>query len=240
MSKILFLDLETSGLEEIDRLCELAFIYEDDNGMELYSSLCKSDKKIDTKAMALHHITNEALVEAPRCVDSDLYKKLEEYNNANTILVSHNIKFNLDMLKKEGFESKMQYIDTQRCTKALIEECGTFSLQFLRYELLLYKHEENLANQLGLKIQAHRAGSDALHIKLLYTSLLEYATLSQLIEISSSPILLAKFPFGKYSERYIEEIAQIDRGYLVWMLEGIKDLDEDLAYSVQYHLESIS
>ncbi|PHR57885.1 MAG: DNA polymerase III subunit epsilon [Arcobacter sp.] len=240
MPKLLFLDLETSGLEEKDRLCELGLICEEENKLEAYNSLCKSKKKISSEAMALHHITNESLEGAPSCEESKVYKVLQEYNNENNILICHNMKFSLDMLAKEGFSSKMRHIDTHRCTKALIQECGVFNLQFLRYELLLYKQEEALAKEIGTHIQAHRAGSDALHIKLLYASLLEYATLSQLIEISSNPILLEKFPFGKYSGRYIEEIVQLERGYLTWMRESIKDMDEDLAYSLHYYLEDNS
>jgi len=236
MSKLLFLDLETSGLEKKDRICELGLIYEDESVLEGYSSLCKSDKKISIEAMALHHITNEKISQALSCKMSEVYKILQDNNNENNILISHNMNFNLSMLKKEGFDSTMQHIDTQRCTKALIEECGVFNLQFLRYELVLYKDEESLAQKTGTHIQAHRAQSDALHVKLLYSSLLEYATLSQLVEISSKPILLSKFPFGKYSGRYIEEIAQIDRAYLAWMIEGIDNLDEDLDYSLRYYL----
>ncbi|HIC44878.1 MAG TPA: 3'-5' exonuclease [Sulfurimonas sp.] len=239
MPKLLFLDLETSGLEEKDRLCELGLILEDKGTIKTYSSLCKSDKKINNEAMSLHHITNEALKEAPKCDRSEPYTYLEEHNNEETVFISHNIKFTLDMLAKEGFISKMQHIDTQRCTKALIQECEVFSLQFLRYELLLYKKEESLSTELGIKLQAHRAKSDVLHVKLLYDSLLEYATLSQLIDISSKPVLLEKFSFGKYKQRYIEEISQIDRAYLSWMRESLLDLDEDLAYSLDYYLKTV-
>ena len=237
MSRFLFSDLETTGLEEKDRICELSFILKNEEALSVHTSLCKSKKKISTEAMSLHHITNEALQDAPTCEASEVYKLLQTYNNETTILISHNMKFNLDMLAKEGFSSKMQHIDTQRCTKSLIQECGIFNLQFLRYELLLYKKEDDLAKKLGVNIQAHRAPSDALHIQLLFDSLLEYATLSELIEISSKPVRLEKFPFGKYSGRYIEEISQIDRAYLAWMIEGITGLDEDLAYTLQSYLQ---
>jgi len=236
MPKMIFLDLETTGLEDKDRICELAFVYEEEKDFKMIASLCKS-KKVSSEAMALHHITNESLVGAPACDKSDGYKLLESFNEEDTIMVSHNMRFTLEMLAKEGFNSKMQHIDTQRCTKGLIQECGTFNLQFLRYELLLYKNEDSFAKKLGLELRAHRADSDALHVKLLYDSLLEYATLSQLIEISSNPILLEKFPFGKYNGRYIEEISQTDRAYLAWMCESVKDMDEDLAYSLHYYLE---
>jgi len=236
MSRLLFIDLETTGLEEKDRICELAVIVEDEKILSL-SALCKSSKKISTEAMAVHHITNEMLKQGQACEKTEVFQSLQNNNNEANVLISHNISFNLHMLEKEGFSSRMKHIDTLRCTKALINECGQFSLQFLRYELLLYKDELQLSKDLGVCLSSHRALSDALHVKLLYQTLLEYATLSQLIEISSHPILMQKFPFGKYKDRYIEELVNLDRAYLHWMLENIKDMDEDLRYSIKYYLQ---
>lgn len=237
MSRLLFIDLETTGLEEKDRICELAVIIEDKDEIISTSSLCKGAKKISTEAMALHHITNEMIKDSKTCDKSEAYEWLQKNNSDENILVAHNISFSLAMLEKEGFRAKMKCIDTFRCTKALISECENFSLQFLRYELLLYKDESSLSEELGVSISAHRALSDAFHIRLLYRTLLEYATLSQLIEISSKPILMHKFPFGKYSGRYIEEIVDLDSGYLQWMLENIKEMDEDLRYSINHYIQ---
>ncbi len=240
MPKLVFLDLETTGLDEDDQICELAFISVEDTVFTLQQSLCLSTKKIKTEAMALHHITNEMLKQAQKCEDTKTYATLQELNKEDTILIMHNSAFTLNMLQNLGFHSKMQVVDTLRCTKALIPECDMFNLQFLRYELLLYKKEEAFSKDLGIKVMAHRAFSDALHVKLLFDSLLEYVTLSELITISSNPILMQKLPFGKYSGRYIEEIAQADRPYLLWMMQGIKNMDEDLKYSLEYYLENMA
>jgi len=237
MNKLLFLDLETTGLEEKDRICELALIVQEEDNMICSSSLCKSSKKISTQAMSLHHITNEMIKEAPGCEQSQAYRWLADNNQKENVLITHNMDLHLSMLAKEGFVSKMSHVDTQRCTKALINECEHFALQFLRYELLLYRDEGKLSEELGVSMSAHRALSDACHVKLLYHTLLEYATLSQLVEISSKPILMQKLPFGKYSGRYIEEIVDLDRSYIQWMLEGIKDMDEDLKYSISYYTQ---
>jgi DNA polymerase-3 subunit epsilon/exodeoxyribonuclease X len=238
MSKYLFLDLETTGLEDKDRICELAVIFEDEEDLDIGSSaLCKSSKKVSHEAMALHHITNEMLKNEKVCQETLTYKFLQEHNTKENILIAHNIRFDLEMLAKEGFELKMQLVDTLRCVKSLIPECEQFGLQFLRYELGLYKEEKDLAQNIGIDIMAHRALSDALHVKLLWKTLLQYATVSQLVAISSRPVLLEKFPFGKYSGRYIEEIAGSDAAYLHWMLSNIEDMDEDLSYSIKKYLE---
>ncbi len=237
MSKLLYLDLETTGLEEKDRICELGLIVEERDEVAVLRSLCKSSKKISIGAMALHHITNEMLADSPACEESLPYKRLEEENQEENVLIAHNIGFDLSMLEKEGLKTKMRTVDTLRCTKALIPECEKYALQYLRYELLLYKEEGALSEKLGINLSAHSALSDALHVKLLYRTLLQYATLSELIEISSSPVLMQKLPFGKYSGRYIEEIAGLDPAYLNWMLGSIENMDEDLVYSVKKYLE---
>lgn len=239
MSKLLFLDLETTGLEEKDRICELALIIEENGKNRVSTALCKSPKKISKEAMSLHHITNEMIADAQTCQQSDTYKLLQECNTEGNVLIAHNVNFDLRMLKKEGFELNMKKVDTLRCVKALIPECEKFGLQFLRYELNLYKEETELAAELGVDLCAHRALSDSLHLKLLWKILLQYATVSQLIEISANPVLLDKLPFGKYSGRYIEEIVNLDMGYLHWMLENIDDMDEDLQYSIRHHMKEL-
>jgi DNA polymerase-3 subunit epsilon/exodeoxyribonuclease X len=78
---------------------------------------------------------------------------------------------------------------------------------------------------------------DATVVKLLYNYLLEISSLESMIELSFKNVLMQKLDFGKYSGRYIEEICMNDRAYLEWMLHNIKDLDEDLRYSINYYLQ---
>jgi len=235
MPKLIFLDVETTGLQAVDRICEIALISLDDEKVYVTSSLCKSSKKVDTAAMSVHHITNEMLKDASSCIQSSAYTYLQDNNTDENILIGHNINFEIKMLEKEEFISQFQIIDTLKCVKSLIPECEIFQLQYLRYELLLYKDEKSMAEALDIKLNAHRALSDALHTRLLYEVLLQYATLSQLIEISAAPVLMQKFLFGKYSGRYIEEVIDMDPSYIQWVL-NLEDIDEDLAYSINYYL----
>jgi DNA polymerase-3 subunit epsilon/exodeoxyribonuclease X len=235
MPKLLFVDVETTGLEEKDRICELALIVQDGTETTAISSLCKSPKKIGTAAMAVHHITNECIKDALPCAKTAVYALLEEQNTEENVLIGHNVRFELSMLEKEGLAVRLKIVDTLRCVKALIPECEQFGLQFLRYELGLYK-DEAAAQELGITLSSHRALSDAWHLKLLYEHLLHYACLEELIRISSKPVLLQKLLFGKYAGRYIEEISEIDPAYLHWMMGNIEDMDEDLSYTIGHHL----
>jgi len=236
---LIFLDTETTGLEEKDKICSIGIIVVNGDSLHVEYDLINESKKISPKASSINHITNEMLKDKPKFKDSNTYKFLLKNNNENTILIAHNIKFDLQMLEKSGFKYKGKTIDTLRCTKHLIPECEEFSLQFLRYELRLYKLEEKAHSTCRVPhpITAHNAISDALHVKLLYEYLLDISTCSEMQELSEKKVLMQKFSFGKYLGRYIEEIAMNDRGYLEWMLNSVKDLDEDLRYSIDYYLQ---
>ena len=226
---LIFLDLETTGLEDIDRVCSIGLIAQNKDSLHVEYELVNEGKKISPKASSINHITNEMLKDKPKLEDTKVYEFLQEYNKKSTILVGHNIKFDLAMLRKSGFEFVGEVIDTLRVTKHLIPECEQFSLQFLRYELKLYKKEKT-------KLEAHNALGDVEVVKNLYEYLLDIGSKELFMELSLKKVLITKFEFGKYSGRYIEEISMCDRGYLKWMLNNITDLDEDLRYSIEFYM----
>lgn len=233
---LIFLDLETTGLDEIDRVCSIGLIAEENNSLHVEYELVNDGKKISSEASSINHITNEMLKDKPKLLESKAYEFLVENNDKENTLIAHNIKYDLQMLEQNGFKWYGKVLDTLRCTKHLIPECEKFSLQFLRYELKLYKQEHALASTCSVDIQPHNAISDALHVKLLYDCLLEMSTCRDLLELSDKNVLIQKFEFGKYAGRYIEDISMNDRGYLEWMLNKIPDLDEDLRYSLEYYI----
>lgn len=231
---LIFLDLETTGLEPSDRICSFGAIMEDSSGVKVYESLIKPACKIKSEAMALHHITNEAISSAPCFSESEALAFLDAHNSVEHTLVGHNISFDLEMLSREGFLWQGGIIDTLRCSRHLIEEIDRFSLQYLRYELRLYKDEVPKSKKLGIHLQAHTALSDAFHVQQLYAYLKEMVSEEELMRMSVEPALLKKLNFGKYKEHYIEEVASQDRRYLEWLLQ--QDIDEDLSFSIRHYL----
>ncbi|MBU1657883.1 3'-5' exonuclease [bacterium] len=236
---LIFLDLETTGLEAEDKICSIGFIVLDNQKITTLYDLVNEGKKISPKASSIHHITNEMLLNKANIKQSRAYQFLQEHNKQGTTLIAHNIKFDLEKLLACGMQWRGEIVDTLRVTKHLIPECEQFSLQFLRYELKLYKNEKEKALACGIKneLVSHHALSDAFIVKLLYENLLQIAGKEEMVELSFKNVLLQKLLFGKYIGRYIEDIAMNDRGYLHWMLENILDLDEDLRYSIGYHLQ---
>ncbi|MBW6487823.1 3'-5' exonuclease [Sulfurimonas sp.] len=236
---LIFLDLETTGLESSDKICSIGIIGVKDNEIISIYELVNEGKKISSKASSINHITNEMIKAKLPLKESMAWKFLQEHNNEDATIIAHNVNFDIKMLLGAGFIWHGKIIDTLRGTKHLIPECEQFSLQFLRYELKLYQNEKKEAEVCSLKessLSAHNALSDALCVKLLYDCLREMKSHEELIALSFKNVLLEKFDFGKYSGRYIEEISMFDRGYLEWMVINIPDLDEDLKYSINRYL----
>ncbi len=232
---LIFFDTETTGLEANDRICAVGMVEEDQTHFELIHP----GRKIPPAASAIHQITNEMVKESPVFADSKSYETLKESSKSGHVLISHNAPFDLAMLAKEGIGWQGEVIDTLKCAKALMDDLEGHSLQFLRYELRLYREEEAFFKDHGASIMPHHPLSDALHVKMLYTYLLDLAEHDRLVEISKSHVLLNRLPFGKYAKRRIEEIALKDPGYLKWMLESLVDMDEDLRYSIEHFLREV-
>jgi len=227
---LIFIDLETTGLESEDKIVSIGVVYEKNGETQSIYELLNEGKKIPPKASSVHHLTNEMIKGKVSFLESQIYRFLQENNSTQNTLIAHNIKFDLEKLSNAGLTWKGAIIDTLRVTKHLIPECEFFALQVLRYELKLYKKEEET-------LCSHHALGDAKTVKSLYENLLELETSEEMQNLTFKNVLLDKLEFGKYEGRYIEEIAANDRGYLEWMLSAIMDLDEDLRYSVNYYLE---
>jgi len=232
---LIFIDLETTGLESGSKIVSIAVL----NANSYMYELINEGKKIPPEASSVHHITNEEIKDAAVFKESNIYKYLKENNSVENTLVAHNIKFDLEMLAAHGLMWKGGMIDTLRATKHLIPECELFSLQVLRYELRLYRSEEKLKAKYGIKdaLNAHNALCDALVSELLFLYLLDMADVEMMQELSFKNVLLEKFTFGKYKGKYIQEICLNDNSYARWLLSSATDMDEDIKYSINYYLE---
>ncbi len=232
---LVFLDSETTGLEVGDRICALGIVYENISHFELINPI----KKIPPMASSIHHITNEMVKVAPAFEFSKSYPLLQELNTKENILVSHNAPFDVAMLQKEGVVWQGEIIDTLKCSKALMEDLAGYGLQFLRYECKLYRKEEELFEEYTITPMAHNALSDALHTKMLLEYLEDLEFIEKLVEISQSRLLIKRLPFGKYAKKSIKSIALKDPKYLLWMVDGMMELDEDLRYSIDYYVRQL-
>ena len=232
---LIFIDLETTGLESEDKICSIATL----NASSYLYELINEGKKIPPLASSIHHLTNEEIKDKPTFKESDIYDFLEKNNKEENTLIGHNVAFDLEKLSSHGFIWRGAIVDTMRVTKHLIPECEFFSLQVLRYELKLYRREKELQLEYGIKdaIVAHNALSDVLVTRILYDFLEAESSLEIMQELSFKKVLMSKFAFGKYKGRYIEEICLNDTSYVQWLLNSVTDLDEDMRYSLNHYME---
>ena len=225
----IFLDTETTGTAEKDRLCQLAYKLETG---EIVNELFKPPLPIEIDAMCVHHITNEMVENKPVFKDSIEYQKLVDlFNDDKNILVAHNAKFDVDMLIKEDIHPK-KVICSLKIARHLDPNgvIPRYSLQYLRYFL-------------GIKIEAtaHDALGDILVLEKLFERL--FAKMSKdigpaavedkMMDISSKPVLLTRMFFGKHKG---ERFRDIPADYLKW-LSGKDDLDEDMQFTLGHYLK---
>ena len=239
-------DTETTGNQEEDRVIQFGAMVVDKSGkVEAFDELCSTDVAIKLEAMEVHNITPELLVGKPKAVETNFYKKLEELNSNENFLIAHNIHFDLEMIKKEGFVNQYQLIDTLRCAKHLFPELSYHRLQYIRYALELYKVEELEASKHNITIKAHDAIGDVLVMKLFLSKLVgkcreiypDYNPIEKLADLTKTPVFVRTFKFGKYKGKDVEQVAREDAGYLNWMKTNM-ELDEDMKYTLDKVLKA--
>ena len=247
MPKYILFDTETTGTEAEDRIIQIgAMIVHSKNAIEVYDALCSTDIDIRLEAMEIHHITSDVIAHHPPYHELEIANKLLEYNQEENYLIAHNIKFDLGMLEKEGFENNYTLIDTLRCAKHLLADLPYHRLQYLRYALKLYETEGAEASTLNIKIKAHDAIGDVLIMKLLLSKLVKLTQekfpntnpMEKLALLTKTPVLMKVFKFGKHKDKEIAEVVKTDKSYISWMQKNM-DLDEDMQYSLEYYLSAM-
>lgn len=236
MSTIIILDTETTGRPKgEDRICQLGFLSDHTGEWEVHEDLCHPGCDILADAMAVHHITNEMVGDKPRLKDTESFALLKKLNRPENIIVIQNAPFDLGVLYNEGFEWQGRVVDTLVCAKHLLST-RRHALQFLRYELGLYRHEKMIAEALGREIKPHDAVSDVLVTKLLLNHLLEHVEndIENLVTLTSTPAMLKSVSFGKYRGRKYEEVVCADRDYFEWVLREFKQLTPDARATIEY------
>lgn len=225
MSKLIFLDVETTGVEDTDYLCQVGYKF----GDEIKESLFKPPNPIGIQAMSVNHITNEMLEDKPAFKGSDFAKELQEKFIDDCVLIAHNANFDRGFLLREDMVLPSRFV----CTMKLAHEYDKdaifekHNLQYLRYFFKL---------KFDFKVNPHEAVNDVLVLEQLYKFFCDHFTLDQMIEISSKPILLKRMQFGKYKGEFWKDVAEKDFDYLLWMRKTLK-MNENLEFTLDYYLD---
>jgi DNA polymerase III epsilon subunit-like protein len=237
---IYFFDTETTGNTVEDRLIQLA-IKERGVAKPVLNELFKPPMPIPHESSAVHHISNKKVETKSLFQESDHYQSLKEmFESSANIFVAHNVAFDQQMLLNENIKPT-NTICTLKVARALdIKNTFTnYKLQYLRYAL-----------DMELEVPAHDALADVMVLEQLFEYLLkrimleqnidEANAISKMMQITREPILMKTVEFGKHKGKTLQEISEIDKGYLQWLLaEKLKNPigEEDWIYTLKHYLK---
>lgn len=235
-NKLIFLDTETTGNElEKDRLVQVC--YEADG--EVRVGYFKPPIPMSVKAMSVTHITNRMLEDKEVFEGSKMKEELQALLNEG-ILVAHNAKFDVGILKAEGV-SVPRFICTLRVARHLDKEnkIPEYNLQFLRYYLNL--EIEGNAHDAEGDVRVLKGVFDRLFRKMRESLPSDDKVIEEMLAISERPTLFSYFNFGKHKEKSIAEVVQADRAYLEWLLNQKitnPEAEEDWIYTLKHYLKN--
>ena len=261
-NNILFFDTETTGILKDEKgqvisnwsLIQLAYRQYKNNKKTDKNLFFKTDTKIEIGSMAVHWIYPELLLDKSdwKYLENDVREELSNIFE-NNIIIAHNLDFDADVLKRSAIGFSDKKIDTLKVAKIMLAEWflkndDDFSpeyvnLQYLRY---FFKHyeivDENWENECTT---AHDAFWDVVVLEKIFYSLFEIIKNKlnledeEILEIMQDMtkkefILIKTMRIGKYRWMTFEEVADIDRWYLNWMVWA--DFTDDIKYTCKVWL----
>ncbi|HGM6901581.1 TPA: exodeoxyribonuclease X [Serratia marcescens] len=186
------------------------------------SDLVRPPEPISFEAMAIHHITEEMVADAPPIDDV-----IARYLGAD-IYVAHNAAFDREKLP----QITAPWICTLKLARKLWPE-ERHGNQYLRYRF-------GLKPDVPEGLYAHRALYDCYvtATNLLYMNSIARWSISQMRDITARPSLLHTMQFGKHKGKTFVDIASDDPGYLRWALANM-DLNEDQEFTIKHAMGAL-
>ena len=152
------LDTETTGLDYTrERIIEFAAVrLENGKVKDEFQTLINPQQHIRKSSMAIHHITEEMVADAP--LEEEVLPKILEFIGDYPI-VAHNAIFDFSFLNEAkkrvmGEELKNARIDTQMMFKEIAPDLDSHGLEALtnRFNIELNNHHRAMADTMGLAL----------------------------------------------------------------------------------------
>lgn len=174
---------------------------------------------IPPTAMAIHHITDED------CANGiAIDRALAMATDGCDLLIAHNVAF-----EKFFINTDLPWVCTYKTGMRLYGDAPEHSNQFFRYALCPDLPIEHA-------MPPHRAGPDAYVTAHIFQEFSKHISVDQMIDLSLLPVLQYRCRFGeKHNGKTWEEIAEIDPGFLQWILRA-EHFPEDITYTASYWL----
>ena len=175
---------------------------------------------------------------------------LEKHNFKNQCQLIDTLKCAMHL-----YDVKVPHVSAGLGQEDLIEEeildrnnniVPNYKLQTFRYKLFSKTQESDEAKKYGVEIKAHDAIGDVLVLKMFLKALFFRAkeaynlknseVMSKLVELSSKPVKMKMFLFGKYRGMTFEDVFHSDKGYLEWLLREQDKMGEKCDKNIKYTL----
>ncbi len=175
---------------------------------------------------------------------------LEKHNFKNEYQIIDTLKCAMHL-----YDVKVPHVSAGLGQEDLIEEeildksnniVPNYKLQTFRYKLFSKTQESDEAKKYNVEIKAHNAIGDVLILKMFLKELFFRAkekyslknseVMSKLVELSSEPVKLKMFLFGKYRGMTYEDVFHSDRGYLEWLLREQDKMGDKCDKNIKYTL----
>lgn len=222
-------DSETTGVGSQDKAVEVAGFYCVDNEIvDHYESLVNPGIPIPPEASAIHHLTDEDVVDAPSIEDAMVPFFEQEFD----FVVAHQASFDKRMMDF----GNAPWACSLKMARAVYPDAPSHKNQFLRYWLKLPK----LVHCAGSF--AHRGLYDSECTTYLFQHLLSRAVSDNPIEgilrLSNNPTLLKKCKLKKHLDKPWSEVP---KDYLNWILNPRtphpQPFDEDVVFTAKHYYE---
>ena len=237
-----FVDIESTGIDlKNDRIIQLAFLKVKHDEVTVFNDLCYTDIEMNDTVIAVHNITNAMLEDKYWPYETDSFLELEKGNVETNFFVSHGNELDVAMLKNEELNLKMPCIDTDKCSRHLLEDARSYKLNDLIEQYNLNTQAEKIAKAVGLNdINAHDALSDALWHYVLFNFLMKKVEddIEALVTLTTTPMMLEKISFGKHKNKSFEEVMLKDPLDMVWMYVNVSRDWMDLEYTLTHWLKT--
>ena len=246
---ILFVDTETTCSDPaVTEMCEIACLLYQFDGLKMvkkvdeFNSLIKPGCPITFEAMAVHHITEKMVKDAPSA--ANIKNKVLGIAKKADFICAHNLPFDIQIMDRAYPELDFgvkTWIDTLRLSRHLYPKIPSHKLQVLRYRF-------DLGRMIKGSHDAHRAGFDTrLALALLMHQIDEshisgkaLETIDDVARWSSSSIEVKIFNFGKYRDKSTYYVCKKDPRYAKWVLgkEDFRRDRPDLCATLDMYLNS--
>lgn len=233
-TKIRVVDIETTGFAEDEgsAICEIGWIDLDIRTFAISNPvtfLVDPGCPITPATRSIHHISNADVAGAvsPPAAVTALHKGMSQ----SDIFCAHNSKFEKAFLGKYR-----RWICTLKAAYLCWPEFEHHNNQFLRYQLELDDLPEFDSEA---AMPPHRALPDAITTAFILREQLEMMGVAELLACEMQPSILPRMPIGKHRGKSFQEVADIDRGYLNWIVNksGMDPKkDEDLIATAKHWL----